>query len=61
MEAISNFINSFPAWIAPAVIAIGCGIAAIVVFLIGQAQGYTRDDYRAVRARNRARRRNRRR
>lgn len=60
MEAITSFIYSFPAWIVPAVFAAVCGIGALLAYLAGRSQGYTREDYRAARMRARNRRRRRR-
>lgn len=57
MEFISSIITSVPAWLPPAAIAIVLGLAAIVVYLLGMAQGYTNDDYRRYRAQRKKRRR----
>lgn len=51
-----DFLLGIPAWLPPAIIAGGCGIAALVVYILGMAQGYTQEDYRNAR-RNRRRRR----
>ena len=51
-----DFLMSIPAWIPPAVIAGGCLIAAIVVYILGAAQGYTQQDYRNARKNARRRR-----
>lgn len=50
-----DFLMSIPAWLPPAIIAGGCGLAALVIYILGAAQGYTHEDYR--RARKNARRR----
>ena len=50
-----DFLYAIPAWIPPAIIAGGCAIAALVIYILGAAQGYTRQDYRNAR-RNRRRR-----
>jgi len=49
-----DFLLSIPAWIPPAIIAGGCALAALVIYIIGVGQGYTSEDYR--RARKAARR-----
>jgi hypothetical protein len=54
-----DFLLSIPAWIPPAVICGGCAIAALVVYILGMAQGYTRQDYRNARRNARRRRKNR--
>lgn len=59
MEFIGNFIHSFPAWIAPAAIAVVLGLAALVVYILGAAQGYTHEDYSRYRAQRRKKRRRR--
>ena len=52
-----DFLFSIPAWIPPAIIAGGCGIAALIVYILGAAQGYTSQDYRNARKNARRRRR----
>ena len=55
-----DFLLSIPAWIPSAAIAIVLGLAALVIYLMGVAQGYTAEDYRKARRNSRRRRRNRR-
>jgi hypothetical protein len=55
-----EFLSSIPAWLPPAIIAGGCGIAALIVYILGMAQGYTSQDYRNARRNARRRRKNRR-
>ena len=53
-----DFLLSIPAWMPPAIIAGGCGIAALVVYALGAAQGYTNQDYRDYRSSRKKARRN---
>ena len=50
-----DFLYAIPAWLPPTILAAGCGLAALVIYILGAAQGYTHEDYR--RARKNARRR----
>ena len=52
-----DFLTAIPAWIPPAIIAGGCGLAALVIYILGRAQGYTSQDYRNARRNARRRRR----
>lgn len=52
-----DFLLSIPAWAPPAIIAGVLFLAAIVIYLLGMAQGYTQDDYRRARANRRRKRR----
>ena len=53
-----DFLTAIPAWLPPAIIAGGCGLAALVIYILGAAQGYTHEDYRNARRRARRGRRN---
>ena len=54
-----DFIYTVPAWIPAAVICGVLALAALVIYILGAAQGYTSNDYRAARARRRRNRRRR--
>lgn len=54
-----DFLLSIPAWIPPAIIAGGCALAALVIYVLGMAQGYTSQDYRNARKNARRRRKRR--
>ena len=53
----SNILYSIPAWLLPAAIAGVLFIAAVVVYIIGMAQGYSNQDYIDYRAERRRKRR----
>ena len=54
-----DFIYAIPAWIPSAIICGVLAIAALVVYILGKAQGYTSKDYRDAREARRRRRRRR--
>lgn len=56
MDSILNFFLSIPAWVVPAAIAVVLGLAALVVYILGMAQGYTNQDYANYRAQRRKKR-----
>lgn len=56
MEGFFSALLSIPAWMAPAIIALVLGLAALVVYILGMAQGYTNQDYIDYRAQRRKKR-----
>lgn len=45
MDGFISILYSIPAWMVPAAFAVVLGLAAIVVYILGMAQGYTNQDY----------------